>query len=88
LRIEQLLVVAFSVLLGVALGALLSVVLVPGLQVSSSVADTTPPTVLAVNPGLAIAGISITVAGCVLAGRIVARSSRVADVMPELRSLG
>jgi hypothetical protein len=88
LRIEQLLIVAFSTLLGVALGTLLSLFLVPGLQVSSSPEDAIPPTLLAVDAGFAIAGVGITVVGCILAGRLVARSSRVADVMPELRSLG
>jgi len=86
--IEQLLVVTFSTVLGLALGAALSLVLLPGLQISTSITDTIPPTVLAINPWLAISGIGITIAGCLLAGRLVTRPGRVADVMPELRSLG
>jgi hypothetical protein len=88
LLIEQVLIVAFSTLLGLVLGAALSLVLLPGLQVSTSLMDTIPPTVLAINPWLAIGGITVTIAGCMLGGRLVVRSARVSDVMPELRSLG
>jgi hypothetical protein len=88
LLIEQLLIVGFSTLLGLVVGSALSLVILPGLEVSTSLADTIPPTVLAVNPWLAIGGIAITIVACMFVGGMVARSSRVADIMPELRSLG
>lgn len=88
LIIEQLFILAFSTLLGLVVGIVLSLVLLPGLQVSTTLADTIPPTVLAVNPWLAIVGIGITIGACILAGRVVAPESRVADVMPALRSPG
>lgn len=88
LLVEELLVAAFSTVLGLVVGAVLSLAILPDLQVSTSFADTIPPTVLAVNPWLAFAGIGITVAACLVAGALVARSRRAVSVMPELRALG
>ncbi len=85
---EQLLVLVYSAVLGLVIGGILAVVLLPGLQISSSVADTTPPTVLAIDPALALGAIGLTVVGCVVAGLLAVRPTRSVDVMPELRSMG
>jgi hypothetical protein len=88
LLIEEALVIAFASIMGCVIGAVLAIVILPGLQVSTSLADTVPPTVLAIDPWLAVGGIALTVSGCMLAGRLVARSTGAVDVMRELRSLG
>ena len=81
-------ILAYSTLLGIIVGGLLAAVLLPGLQVSTSIADITPPTVLGIDPGLGIAGIVSTIAACILAGALVSRPPASAEVMIELRSLG
>ncbi len=88
LLIEEVLILVLATALGLVIGAALALVLLPDLQVSTSQADTIPPTVLGLNPWLAIGGIAITLGACLIAGRAAARSSRVAEIMTELRALG
>jgi len=85
--LQQLMILAYSTLLGIIVGGLLAAVLLPGLQVSTSIADITPPTVLGIDPGLGIAGIVSTIGACILAGALVSRPPVSAEVMIGWRSL-
>ena len=86
--LQQLMILAYSTLLGIVVGGLLAALLLPDLQVSTSIADMTPPTLLAIDPVLGIAGVAGTIAACLLAGAVLSRPPAAEEVMLELRSLG
>jgi len=88
LAVEQLVLLAFSLAAGAALGALLAVGLLPVLQSSSAQADLVPPTVLTADPRLVLGALAVVGAGGLLAGRVIASAAEPRDLMTELRALG
>ncbi len=87
IRIEQFLLIVVSLLIGAGIGAILSLVLLPALQVSASREDLIPPTVLGLDPVLLAAALIVVAAGSAAAGALGIRATRVRELMPELRAL-
>lgn len=88
LTIEQALLLAFSIALGLVVGGLTVVVLLPSLQVASSPRDVVPPTVVSVDWAPLALPLLGVLAACLLAGRLSARTAARTQMMAELRSLG
>jgi hypothetical protein len=88
LFIEQLVVLTFSLGTGIVLGVILSIVLLPSLQLGNKLLDTVPATVLTVSPPLVAAVLGSVILAAVIAGRLAARTGGGYKLMDELRSLG
>jgi hypothetical protein len=84
---EQLVVLIFSLVTGLLLGVLLSVGLLPFLQLGNQLLDTVPATVVTINPPLVAAVLGSVALAAVIAGRLAARTGRGYRLMDELRSL-
>ncbi len=88
LTVEELMVAAVCLLSGAVLGALAAVVLLPALQLGTSVPDNVPATIVTLDPvRLAIALVAV-VAGVLVAGPMTALVAERPRVMAELRALG
>jgi hypothetical protein len=87
LGMEQLVLTAFGVVTGAALGALLAYSLLPGLQVGSSLADTVPPTIVTIDPRLIVGILVVVAAGTLMSGRVIGLALGRLRLMAALRSL-
>ncbi|OLE79444.1 MAG: hypothetical protein AUG06_07790 [Actinobacteria bacterium 13_1_20CM_2_65_11] len=85
--VEQSVLLAFSALMGFLLGLLVSFVVLPVLQLSSSAPDNVPQTIVTFNPGALALVLGVVIVGALAAGLAIAASER-PEVMSELRSLG
>jgi len=85
--VEQAVLLAFSAVVGFLLGVLVSFVVLPVLQLSSSAPDNVPQTIVTFNPGALALVLGVVIAGALAAGAGIAASER-PQVMTELRSLG
>jgi hypothetical protein len=88
LAVEQLVLLAFSLAAGAALGALLALGLLPVLDINSFQSDTVPPTVVAADPRLVLGALLVVAGGGALAGPVIAGAAGRPRLMAELRSMG
>ncbi len=88
LTLEQIVVLAFSILVGAALGFVVAWIVLPSLHLDTSLAQTVPPTVVTVDPWLVAGALLAVVALAVTAGQVVSRVGRGYRLMEELRTLG
>ncbi len=85
--IEQGLLLVFGAALGVGLGVLAALTILPVLAPSSLPQDLVPPTWVDLAPGLAAVVLVVLVALCLLVGRLAVRIGAHFDLVAELRSL-
>ena len=84
---EQLILLGYGLLVGAAMGLLLSWVILPELHLANAPSDLTPPTTLVVDrltAGFAAAGLGLA---CIVVGRLAARLGGRFQLVRELRSL-
>jgi hypothetical protein len=84
----QLLVAGFCLVCGVVLGALAAFVLLPALQLSASVPDNVPATIVTLDPVRLVTVFVAVVAGVLVAGPGMAVVAARPRLMAELRALG
>jgi putative ABC transport system permease protein len=88
LALEQAVLLAFSLFAGYGLGLLLSLAILPGLQVGTDLADTIPPPIVRADPVLILAALSMVAIVTLVAGRLIAGAGSRVDLVGELRALG
>ncbi|MGI0131417.1 MAG: FtsX-like permease family protein, partial [Thermoplasmata archaeon] len=88
LILEEFILVGFCLICGAALGALVTLVVLPAIQLGASVPENVPETIVTVDPmlmGIALAALAV---GALSSGLALAVAVERPKVMAELRALG
>jgi predicted lysophospholipase L1 biosynthesis ABC-type transport system permease subunit len=88
LALEQAVLLAFSLFAGYALGLLLSIAILPDLQVGAELTETIPPPQVRANPGLVGGALALVAVLTLAVGRLIGRAGSRVDLVGELRALG
>jgi hypothetical protein len=84
---EQLILLVYSLLVGGAMGLLLSWVILPELHLGTAASDLTPPTLLVVDRVTAVSAAVALALACLLAGQMAARVGGRFQLVRQLRDL-
>jgi ABC-type antimicrobial peptide transport system permease subunit len=84
---EQLILLAYGVLVGGAMGLLLSWLILPELHLGTAAGDLTPPTILVVDRVTALYAATGVALACLLAGQLAARLGGRFQLVGQLRDL-
>jgi hypothetical protein len=84
---EQLILLSYGLLVGAAMGLLLSWVILPELHLGTAASDLTPPTILVVDRVTAISAAAALAIACLLAGQVAARVGGRFQLVRQLRDL-
>jgi hypothetical protein len=84
---EQLILLAYGLLVGAAMGLLLSWVILPELHLGTAAGDLTPPTILVIDRVTAVYTAGGLALACVLAGQLAARLGGRFQLVRQLRDL-
>jgi hypothetical protein len=84
---EQLILLSYGLLVGAAMGLLLSWVILPELHLGTAASDLTPPTILVVDRATALSAAIAVAIACLLAGQVAARVGGRFQLVRQLRDL-
>jgi hypothetical protein len=84
---EQLILLAYGLLVGAGMGLLLSWVVLPQLHLGTAASDLTPPTVFVVDRVTAGYAVAAVVLGCLVAGQLATRLGGRFQLVRQLREL-
>jgi|GEM_PF-5512863 len=84
---EQLILLMYGLVVGAAMGLLLSWVILPELHLGTAASDLTPPTVLVVDRVTAVSAAVALAVACLLAGQVAARVGGRFQLVRQLRDL-
>lgn len=88
LGLEQVVLLAFTLVAGTAIGAALAWTMLPVLQLGAELRDTVPANIVTVDPLRAAAAAAAVAVGAAVVGRVATRLGRRFQLMDELRTLG
>ena len=86
--LEELILLGFCLVSGAALGPLVTIVVLPVLQLGASVPENVPATIVTVDPILLGISLGAVAVGALLSGPALASAVERPKVMAELRALG
>jgi hypothetical protein len=84
---EQLILLSYGLLVGAAMGLLLSWVILPELHLGTAASDLTPPTILVVDRVTAVSAAAGLAVACLVAGQVAARVGGRFQLVRQLRDL-